>query len=128
MTQVKTQKIQENSAELKVQSTYTTAVTNLSAGVSIYAEGDKKYSMFGEQRVLDQVKIYNKWIAGEQIPKPNIEVHSYKANQNGYKEGTFRINNYDERYFDIGLTPELLADGIAKYYEKAREAVESVNS
>jgi len=128
MTQVKTQKNQEKHAELKVQSTYTTAVTNLSAGVSIYGDGNKKYLMFGEQRVLDQVKIYNKWIAGEQIPKPFIEVHSYKANQNGYTDGTFRINNFDERFMDIGLTPELLAEGIAKYYEKAREAVEGINS
>lgn len=134
MTQVKTQKNQEESNDLptplplKIQSTYTQAVTNLSAGVSIYAEGEQRLMMFGEWRVLDQVKIYNKWVAGEQIPKPNIEVHSYKATHNGYKDGTFRVNDYDERFFYIGLTPELIAEGIAKYYEKAQEAVEGINS
>lgn len=125
MTQVKTQEIQENTSGLRIQSTYTLAVTNLAAGVTLWGAENQIVTMFGQQRVLDQVKISGKWIAGEEIPKPFIQVMSFGVLKSGKpNDRQYKTYDYDARYMDIGLTPELLAEGIARYYEKARETVE----
>jgi hypothetical protein len=124
MTQAKTQEIQEKSNALEIQSTYSYAETTYSAGVFIYATEDTLVTMFDEVRVLDQIKIYNKWTSTNLVPKPYIEVHTFKALKSGKRDDrSHKKQDYDARYMNIGLTADLLSDGIKAYYAQAEQVM-----
>lgn len=124
MTSVKTQENQEKSNALEIKHSYSRAVTEYFAGVSIYADEAKIVTIFDEQRVLDQIKIYAHWSSNEPIPQPHIEVHSFRMLKSGKADDrSHKRADYDPKYMEIGLTPEMLEKAVAAYYAEAQKAV-----
>lgn len=124
MTSVKTQENQEKSNALEIKHSYSRAVTEYFAGVSIYADEATIVTIFNEKRVLDQIKIFNSWTDGNSVPRPHIQVHSFRMLKSGMPDDrSHKVSDYFPEHMELGLTKEMLEEAIAAYYAEAQKAV-----